>query len=455
MRKQYWRKTILLTLGLSGALPALADNDPQKSPEYCGSCHERIYKEWQASAMGKDLQNPIVKHLYVGLNNKNRPDGLGYQAIFPGHNGDCADCHVPTLVIDEHKAGRGDVDLAKAIDLKLDHGISCQFCHTVTEVHIKKYDDGKYARRIFDKLTLENGEPKYGPRPGRAKSPKNPIHDNVQSALIKDSKLCAVCHLNQEEKVLAISTYEDWKKLADAGKTKDTCQTCHMPLHAGPMEVATGYGKRTGVRSHAFPGARDDEMLKKAVDLKMETRVENDVLIVRTRAENVGAAHPVPGSGPIRNVILKVDALDANGLPLKYVGNEKLLLPPLAGMGNPQTGQRDAQDWAGLPGRFYAKVLKGINPQTKQMAMGVPGFVADEIAFDSSLKPGQPDVAEFRFALPPGSASAKVHARLVYRWTYKPMADRKQWALEDRLMRVISENVKRSANAAPARLSTR
>jgi len=430
---------LLCALATGAALPVLADNDIYKSPEYCGNCHQRIYQEWKASPMGYDLQNPIVKHLYIGLNGKNQPDGFGYQGIFPGKNGDCADCHVPTLVIDEHKAGRGDVDLAKAIDEKRDHGISCQFCHTLTDVHIDKGADGKYARRIYEKVTLENGETKYGPRPGAPRGPQSPMHGNAQSALIKDSRLCAACHLNQEEKVLAISTYEDWKALADAGKTQDTCQTCHMPLLPGEHEVATGYGKREGVRAHTFGGARDPEMLKKAVDLQMETRVENGILIVKTRAENIGAAHPVPGSGPIRNVILKVDALDGAGLALKYVGDEKLLLPPLAGMGNPQTRQRDAQDWAGMPGRFYSKVLKGLNPKTGQMGMGVPGFVADEIASDSSLKPGKPDVAEFRYAMPEGSAGAvSVKAKLVYRWTYKPMADRKQWLLDDRIMREMS-----------------
>jgi len=439
------------------AIPlAWADNDPQKSPEYCGSCHQRIFKEWKASPMGQDLHNPIVKQLYVGLNGKGQPDGFGYQGIFPGKNGDCADCHVPTLVINEHKAGRGDVDLAKAMDQKSDHGISCQFCHTVTDVHLVKEGDGKYRNRIYEKVTLENGETKYGPRAGIPKGPKSPVHATIQSALIKDSKLCGACHLNEEEKVLAISTYEDWKALKDAGKTTDTCQTCHMPLLPGKQEVAAGFPPRERVRAHTFVGARDPEMLRKAVDLKMETRIENGVLVVKTRAVNIGAAHPVPGSGPIRNVILKIDALDAVGQPLKFVGDEKLLLPPLAGMGNPQTKQRDAQDWAGMPGRFYSKVLKGVNPKTGQMGMGVPGFVADGIAFDSTLKPGQPDVAEFRFALPAGQAGAvSVKAKLVYRWTYKPMADRKQWALEDRPMRELTRSVKIAASATGSTLARR
>lgn len=448
------RLAALLAAGFLWTAPAQADNDPQKSPEYCGACHQRIYQEWKSSAMGSDLANPIVKQLYLGLNGRNQPDGFGYQGVFPGHNGDCADCHVPTLVINERRAGRGDVNLAAAIDQKLDHGISCQFCHTLADVHIRRNADGRYERRIFERVTLENGERKFGPRLSRQKGPQSPAHETVASPLLKDAKLCGTCHLNQEEKVLAISTYQDWKALYDAGATKDTCQSCHMPLHPAPVEVATGFPPREAVRSHAFPGARDAAMLQRAVDLKLDARVDGGELIVTTRVENVGAAHPVPGSGPIRNVILKVDATDAKGRPLAFVGDPKLLLPPLAGTGNPQTKQRDAQDWAGLPGRFYSKVLKGINPKTGQLQVGVPGFVADEVAFDTTLKPGQPDVAAFRFALPPatdGSDVVDVRARLVYRWTYKPMADRKLWTIDDRPMREEHRQLRLASTTAAAR----
>lgn len=448
------RSVWILAAGLTIFVPAKADNAYERSPEYCGACHQRIYQEWKSSPMGSDLSNPVVKQLYVGLNGRGQPDGLGYRAFFPSHNGDCADCHVPTLVINEHKAGRGDVDLARAMDQKLDHGISCQFCHTVTDVHLGRLPDGRYKRRIFERVTLENGERKFGPRLSRPKGPQSPAHETVASPLLKDSKLCGACHLNQEEKVLAISTYQDWKRLSDAGATRETCQSCHMPLHAKPVEVAVGFPPREGVRSHAFPGARDPAMLERALDLQLQVRVEGRELIAVTRVENVGAAHPVPGSGPIRNVILKVDATDSQGRPLAYIGDPKFLLPPLAGTGNPETKQRDAQDWAGLPGRFYAKVLKGVNPKTGQVQLGVPGFVADDIAFDTTLKPGQPDLAEFRFALPTEAAAGsefEVRARLVYRWAFKPMADRKLWQIEDRPMRTAHRQVRIGATTAAAR----
>ena len=453
MSAHRWLLCLIAATGAWGA-PARADNDPQKSPEYCGACHRRIYQEWKSSPMGSDLANPIVRQLYLGLNARNEPDGFGYRGIFPDRKGDCADCHVPTLVIDEHKAGRGDVDLAAAIDRKLDHGISCQFCHTVGDVHIRRGADGRYERRIFERVQLENGERKFGPRLSRKKGPESPAHETVASPLLKDSKLCGTCHLNQEEKVLAISTYQDWKALYDAGATNETCQSCHMPLHSAPVEVADGFPLRTGVRSHAFPGARDPAMLHKAVDLKLDARIEGGQLVVTTRVENVGAAHPVPGSGPIRNVILKIDATDGNGHPLAFVGDAQLLLPPLAGIGNPQTKERDAQDWAGSPGRFYAKVLKGVNPKTGQAQLGVPGFVADGIAFDTTLKPGKPDVAEFRFALPGSREGARfvdVKARLVYRWAFKPMADRKSWKIDDRPMREQSLRVSLPGGGVAAR----
>ncbi|MCA1788577.1 MAG: hypothetical protein LC667_01625, partial [Thioalkalivibrio sp.] len=50
-------------------------------------------------------------------------------------------------------------------------------------------------------------------------------------------------------------------------------------------------------------------------------------------------------------------------------------------------------------------------------------------------RPGEPDTAEFRFALPQSGESVTVATRLVYRWAFKPLADMKGWTADDRLMR--------------------
>ncbi|MGQ9862043.1 MAG: hypothetical protein ACUVSD_08565, partial [Thiobacillaceae bacterium] len=178
----------------------------------------------------------------------------------------------------------------------------------------------------------------------------------------------------------------------------------------------------------------------------VDTRTEGGLLTVKTVVENVGAGHKVPGSGPIRNVILKIDVTDDKGQPLAYVGDPKGLLPGLAGMGDPKTGQKADQDWAGLPGKMYAKVYQSaVMPDGKKM-VGVGGFAADSILFDTALKMGEPDAAEFQFKLPEGyDGQIRVNARIYYRWVFKPLADRKGWTLDDRLMNQVQKEVKAKA----------
>lgn len=408
--------------------------DPMKDPKYCGSCHQRIYKEWASSRMGQDLSNPIVYQFYTGTNPEGKMDGLGFQPFTHGKKGDCADCHVPELVLDEHAKGR-EVDLGQAMREKLDHGISCNFCHTVSKVKIRKDENGRYHTRIFETVTRDTSGAKHGP----FADAKSPAHATVQNPLFRSSELCAVCHLNQE-KFLSISTYDDWKKAYAEGKTDKTCQECHMPLIEEPVLLAdtvTDRPKRSGTRAHTFIGAHDAGMLRKTLTLDVKPVVENGKLIVNTTVENVGAGHKVPGSGPIRNVILKIDVLDANGKPLKYIGDKRGLLPPLAGFGNPKTKQRDANDWAGMPGKMYAKVYKSkpIPKMGNKPMVGVGGFAADALVFDTALKPREPDHGRFVFALPgSGAKGVTVKARLVYRDAFKPLSDRKHWKLAQRDM---------------------
>jgi len=167
------------------------------------------------------------------------------------------------------------------------------------------------------------------------------------------------------------------------------------------------------------------------------------VLTVQTTVENVGAGHRVPGSGPIRNVILKVDVTDEQGKPLEYVGDPRGLLPPLAGMGHPRTKKRDAQDWAGMPGKMYAKVYQSAVMPNGHTMVGVGGFAADRILFDSTLEPKKPDRTSFTFTLPADyRGTVTVSARLVYRWAFKPLTDSKGWTLDDRPMKQVQQTIR-------------
>ncbi len=419
--------TLLTLLGLNAPYASAAEQVDTTSPQYCGGCHQRIYKEWQSSRMGKDLDNPKVYQFYAGIHGDGTRDNLGFQPFMHGAKGDCADCHVPMLVLKEHKAGR-EVDLGIAMKEKKDHGISCIFCHSVEKAHVNKDADGRYKTRIFNTVTLNPDGVIQGP----LETASSPAHKTARNDLFKDSALCGTCHLNQE-KFLSISTYKDWKEAYDSGKTDKTCQECHMPLVEGEAVAAVGGPKRKGLRSHTFVGAHDLGMLKKALQLDVSAQKKGGKLIVKTTVINVGAGHKVPGSGPIRNVILKIDATDANGKPLTFVGDKRATLPPLAGFGNPKTHQKGPLDWVGMPGKMYAKVYKSrVIPKLGKPMVGVGGFLADSVLFDTALAPKQADTMQFAFKAPEGAA--KITARLVYRDAFKPLSDKKGWKLEQRPM---------------------
>ena len=408
-----------------------------ESPEYCGSCHQRIFEEWNSSMMGnKNLDDAVLYQFYTGTNSKGEKDGLGYQGMHPGEAGDCADCHVPTLALKEHHAGR-EADLGVAMRYKLDYGISCNFCHSVKAVHIAKDDNGRYRTGLSETVLRDESGIQYGP----LKDAESPAHQTVFAPQFTQSESCAPCHLNQE-KYLSISTYDDWKQAFDSGKTKETCQGCHMPLHKEAVVLAEGGPKRLGVRSHSFIGASDPGLLDKALSLDVATRIEGKELVVTTTVENVGAGHKVPGSGPLGNVILKIDAVGLDEKPLAYVGDPGGLLPSLAGTGDPATGKRGASDWAGLPGRMYAKVYQSaINPKTGKAMVGVGGFAADSVFFDTALKPLDANRSEFRFKLPTAHGQVNINVKLVYRWAFKPLADLKGWQVDDRKMKTLSRIV--------------
>ena len=444
MRKAWMAFLLAWLTGTVLAADAVVVDDPQ----YCGGCHQRIYKEYSSSVMGTDLKNPIVYQFFTATNAKGEKDGLGFQGIFPGQPGDCAQCHVPKLVLKEHEAGR-EVDLGQAIREKSDLGLSCSDRPSAQHVAAKKTGD-RYKTGPVNPVTLDTSGAMHGPRPGVSSK----LHPVKANPFIRTAEFCSQCHLNQEEGhaktrnegkgVLAISTYEDWKQLYDTGAIKQTCVDCHMPALPGKQEVAVQSPKLDGPLAQTFVGAHHPEILKNSVTLNLSTRIEGDTLVVGTVAENVGAGHNIPGSGPIRAVLLKVEAWDAEGKSLTYVGDKNGLLHPLAGMGNPKTGVRGPQHWGGLPGRLYAKPLQSPpEPPSGQPRLGVGGFAAERIAFDTTLRYRQPDQAEFRFQLPSGSAPVRVQAQMVYRWAFIGLADAKGWKVEDRLMRVVHREVKR------------
>ena len=67
---------------------------------------------------------------------------------------------------------------------------------------------------------------------------------------------------------------------------------------------------------------------------------------------------------------------------------------------------------------------------TKSGKVPTGGFNADHILFDTRIDPGQTAHRSFHFKRPT-SRHAEVRVRLIYRWAFKPLVDKKGWKMDD------------------------
>jgi len=401
----------------SGTAASKRDNPNYRYVEnkVCGFCHKEQFKDYSASMMGRTPHDKVFRQFYFARNSEGKFDGMGYKAAFPGKAGDCGNCHTPDIVLNE----RSEVDIDEAIK-KGSKGISCDFCHTVSDVKVI-YDKktGRYETDIMRTVVRRRGNVKRGPL-GDAVSP---VHKTAFSPIHTKSEFCAICHLNQEH-LLSLSTYSDWKAAFDRGLIKKQCQDCHMPTGGQDRPIAVGGRIRPASRihRHLFHGGHDPEMVKKGATMKVGAERHNNNIVVTVKVTNSGAGHKFPDGATLRNVILLVRAEDGSGKPLTHRGGKAELLPPLAGAG------KAAGDYAGSPGAMFARPFV-----TKSGKAPAGGFNAERVLFDTRIDVSDTATRTFHFSAPL-RGKARIRARLIYRWTFKPLADRKGWKMDDVLI---------------------
>lgn len=413
--------TCLALLGYSVgiAMPALSMAAPDDDPAYtyasnetCGACHQEKLKDYAASMMGQTPHDQIFRQFYAAVNAKGEADGIGFRAFQPQGASDCASCHTPDVVLD---AGR-EQSLEDAIKLG-SKGISCDFCHTIKDVHVR-FDakSMRYDTRVWKTIERARGDIKRGPLADAV----SPFHQTKFSPIHTQSEFCAACHINQEH-LLSLDTYDTWKKAFDKGTVKQSCQQCHMPTGGADRPIAIGGPVRSGssIHRHFFHGGHNADMVKKAATLKAHAKRSGNELIVEADVTNSGAGHTFPAGATLRNVILLVDASTDDGKPLAHSGSKRELLPPLAGTG------KSAGDFGGHVGAMFARPFS-----TRNGKVPAGGFNADHALFDTRIRPRETAHRVFHFRVP-ASESAQVRVRLLYRWAYKPLVDKKGWAMDD------------------------
>ena len=153
---------------------------------------------------------------------------------------------------------------------------------------------------------------------------------------IRESDLCATCHtllttaLGPGGRVMGSlpeqMPYPEW--LHSDYRTKQSCQTCHMPLIEGPVQISRVLGEdREGARLHSFIGGNffmlqllnryRDELNVSALSPELGDNAEATTAFLQTKAATVSIENASTEAGCLR-VDVVVRNKNGHKLPTAY-----------------------------------------------------------------------------------------------------------------------------------------
>ena len=206
----------------------------------CAECHEMIHYEHTTSmhhqsALFNDIFHERIKKLTT-------PDKYS-----------CALCHTPAAT--NLRAIMDGSEKPNPRSKKQNDGASCFYCHQITKVLETKHRNiNFYNYKENTKPTFFGNISDYG---------DSDKHKSSGNEIYKNSKVCMGCHGKKYNKhnVEICNGYNELDETSD-------CIGCHMPKFPGGTTKLNKRG-RTEYTSHEFLGIRSDEMVKKAVKLKL------------------------------------------------------------------------------------------------------------------------------------------------------------------------------------------
>ncbi|MBT8486523.1 MAG: hypothetical protein HKO59_06390 [Phycisphaerales bacterium] len=403
------------------------------TPDQCGFCHPNQLAAWSDSPMQRAGLNTWLHDIYNGDGTPGGDGGFVYtrDSVFAPTNpaSECAACHQPERWLAEPFAPMETPSDATYPSAVSSHGISCETCHKIASVNVENIN---YPGIIEGALTLTR------PAPG---------HTQVQYGLLGDvdyvespgfmrasyqpqlaAEVCGACHQDKNDihedhtfdGVISEPTYLEWvdTPYADpASPLHASCLDCHMLTNEETQACEILFPPLTrpagSLRDHDIRGTTP-AYLDNAADLEVEATVAGDELLVTVDVTNAYTGHHLPTGVTVRNMILLVEATHETG-PLTHTG--KQVVHELGGVGSPDEG-----DYAGLPGKFFAKVNHNADGEG-------PTFFTDAtgITFDSRLPALVTDTTEYRFAVPDSGGAIDVRARLIYRRAFRFLTKAKGW----------------------------
>lgn len=386
----------------------------------CETCHDEetvpLVRQWETSAHGRSATNPFFLAFFNGGGASPLPK-IGYRVDFPGSAGNCANCHVPALAL--RRPYDADPNQATGVERE---GVGCDLCHKVKQV------EADLAGGRAGVLSMTFARPPKGEQIFFGSL--DDVYPGSDSflPLYKDSRYCAGCHHGMFWGVLAYGEFAEWQA-SEAAEKGIHCQGCHMKPDGKTERFAKAsegaiLRRPDTIPSHTSPGRNDLEFMRSGIEAASTAVVEGDRLRVHVSLRNIVGGHHIPTGSPMRNMVLLVEARDPTGRFLELIDGERV--PVWGGEGPEEFG-----NFAGLPGKGYAKVL--ITPVAypadprfndgRSAVYPAPHWRRIIIESDNRLPAGGSDATTYVFRMGSDVMNAQVRVRLLHRRTYRSWID--------------------------------
>lgn len=308
-----WSLLCLVMLGAGCGDPPPVSTEELMDPAVCQSCHPAHYQQWSGSMHAYASEDPV----FLAMNARGQRETGGALGDF------CVRCHAPMAV--RTGATRDGLNLASLPPAQ--RGVTCYFCHQVSEVQGSHNNPLLLASDSTMRGAIE--------QPLRAithRSAATSLHDRSQ----RDSAgLCGSCHdvvTPAPHNVKLERSYIEWQASVFGngdGKLGLTCGQCHMPGREGPAAAVKDAPTRT-LHDHAMPGVdlaltpfpernaqrvgvqRD---LDTAVAAKLCVTPDGAGLLAEVTLDNAGAGHSFPsGAAHDRRAWVELSAYNGTAL---------------------------------------------------------------------------------------------------------------------------------------------
>lgn len=387
----------------------------------------RFLSVYNGTDLGGTHRSPPTRYVWIRDYGKTplppdpaQPDfGPGYKLDIVETPGNCAECHAPAAA-----AGAPPYSIdPNGVSGAGREGVTCDVCHKLFAVKLAP-STGVPVENMPGVLSMVFQRP--GPERQLFLGPFDDVAgDDTFAPIQRSSDACAPCHSAQFWGVPIYDSYGEWRRSAYADPVNGrTCQDCHMPRRGATRFVRPDKGglerNPDTIFSHLMPGAADPELLRNTMRLDLQARPRGMRLEVDVSLTNVNAGHAVPTDHPARNMLLVVDAVNAQGRPLTSVGSQ--VIPEWGGVG------AAPDDYAGRPGKGYAKILED---RWTGAAPTIAYWRPIILRADTRLGAQATDVTHYTFLLPPAAGEVTVSATVVFRRAFKSLRDAKQWNTPD------------------------